>query len=192
MLDETEGTALHPEKSSIGEPARPEDFPASGGVGEAAQEMAKEGRPDDFDQKEAESGEREPNEGAIDERPAEAGVGEVIEVRRKLSEVPKTRAKAIAAVKEWVASHQGRESALPIEQAVIHNLAQRSIVLPKEILAKGWSAEARKAGGWVVSFKFLSGGQMRVAEWVVDDVRREVWAGNEVASELEWVEDTTG
>lgn len=114
--------------------------------------------------------------------------GEVIEVRRKLTEIPKTRQEAVQAVKDWRPQREGRDGAERVGEAVVRNLAARNVVVPRDILEKGWSAEPRKAGGWVVSFRFLSGGQLRTAEWVVDDVRREVRAANEVATELEWVD----
>lgn len=114
--------------------------------------------------------------------------GEVIEVRRKLTEVPKNRQQAVQAVKDWRPQREGRDGAELVGEAVVRNLAGRNVVVPRAILEKGWSAEPRKAGGWVVSFRFLSGGQLRTAEWVVDDVRREVRAANEVAAELEWVD----
>lgn len=123
------------------------------------------------------------------ESPRTADPGQVVEIRRKLDSVPKSAASAIEAVKDWIVRREGRDSTLPLAEAVKKNLAARHVSVPDEILKKGWNAEPRKAGGWVVSFKFISGGQPRSAEWVVDDVRREVKAANSYAEELEWTED---
>ncbi|MER3453984.1 MAG: hypothetical protein C4318_02350 [Acidimicrobiia bacterium] len=111
----------------------------------------------------------------------------VVEVRRKLDKVPTNPSGAVEAVKAWIVRRDGVDSALCIEEAVKVNLAARHVAVPDEILSKGWYAEPRKAGGWVVGFRFISGGQPRSAEWVVDDVRREVKAANTYAEELEWV-----
>jgi hypothetical protein len=118
-----------------------------------------------------------------------SGIGQVIDVRRKLDSVPKTAAAAVEAVKNWVVRRSGKDSAMSIQDAVRRNLAGRNVSIPEEILSKGWYAEPRKAGGWVVGFKFISGGQPRTAEWIVDDVRREVKAANSHAEDLEWIED---
>ncbi len=115
-------------------------------------------------------------------------VGRVVEVRRKLQAFPESAQAAIEAVKGWVARRGDADSALPIGEAVKKNLAARHIAVPDQILDKGWYAEPRKAGGWVVGLKFISGAQPRTAEWVVDDVRREVRAADESARDLEWVE----
>ncbi len=112
--------------------------------------------------------------------------------RRKLESIPRSEASAIEVVKSWVAQREGRDSADPIESAVRKNLAARNVSVPETILSKGWHAEPRKAGGWVVGFKFISGGQPRTAEWIVDDVRREVKAANAEAAALEWTESKPG
>ncbi len=116
-------------------------------------------------------------------------VGRVVEVRRKLQTFPESARAAIEAVKGWIARRGDADSGLPIGEAVKKNLAARHVAVPDEILEKGWYAEPRKAGGWVVGIKFISGAQPRTAEWVVDDVRREVRAADDNAQDLEWVED---
>lgn len=115
-------------------------------------------------------------------------IGQVVETRRKLTSIPKSAAAVVEVVKAWVVHREGRDSACSIVEAVKKNLASRHVAVPEEILSKGWHAEPRKAGGWVVGFKFISGGRPRTAEWVVDDVRREIRAANSHAEELEWIE----
>lgn len=104
----------------------------------------------------------------------------------RLDNVPKTAEDAVDAVKSWVAIHDSSPSEFEIAEAVDSNLRDRLVSLPSEIFDESWSGERRKGGGWLVNFTYLTGGQPRVAEWVIDDVKRTVQPLNGVAEELEW------
>lgn len=103
----------------------------------------------------------------------------------RLESVPKSPDEAISAVREWHPSGNGTVSSISVEEALISNLKSRMVQLPSPIFDESWAGERRKGGGWIVSFSFLLAGQPRVAEWIVDDVKREVRSGNPLSEELQ-------
>ncbi|RIK11150.1 MAG: hypothetical protein DCC49_00960 [Acidobacteria bacterium] len=112
-------------------------------------------------------------------------VVEAVEPAPRLDPVPRNPAEAISAVRGWYPGTDRMTSQTSVEEALILNLKSRMIQLPPLIFDESWASEKRKGGGWIVSFSFLLAGQARVAEWIVDDVKREVRAGNSLAEELQ-------
>lgn len=103
----------------------------------------------------------------------------------RLAAVPKNSREAIAAVRGWLPVRDGSPCDRSVEDALIENLKARMVPLPDSIFEESWSSERRKGGGWIVTFNFLLAGQPRSAEWIVDDVKREIRAGNQLSEELE-------
>lgn len=103
----------------------------------------------------------------------------------RLQKFPQSKADAIAAVRESAPSASESDRAPTIAEAVAENLRARMILLPDEIFDSSWTADSRKGGGWLVKFAYLLGGQTRIAEWVVDDVKREIRPVNSGAEDLE-------
>lgn len=103
----------------------------------------------------------------------------------RLDSIPKSPDEAIHAVREWHPLEKGIPSLMSVEEALISNLKSRMIRLPRPIFDESWTSERRKGGGWIVSFNFLLAGQPRVAEWIIDDVKKEVRTGNPLSEELQ-------
>lgn len=103
----------------------------------------------------------------------------------RLQMLPNNEEEAIAAVRAWKPSDNGPSESLPVEDALTANLKKRMVRLPADIFDESWSGERRKGGGWIVGFSFLLAGQPRTAEWVVDNTKREIRAGNSLSEELQ-------
>lgn len=112
------------------------------------------------------------------------------ETSSRLDPLPKSPDEAILAVRGWHPGGSGTVSAVSVEEALISNLKSRMVQLPPPIFDESWAGERRKGGGWIVSFNFLLAGQPRVAEWIVDDVKREVRSGNPLSEELQIYDST--
>lgn len=108
-----------------------------------------------------------------------------VEAASRLDPLPKSPDEAIHAVRGWHPASNGTASAMSVEEALISNLKSRMVQLPLPIFDESWTSERRKGGGWIVSFNFLLAGQPRVAEWIVDDVKREVRSGDPLSEELQ-------
>lgn len=108
-----------------------------------------------------------------------------LEPSSRLDTFPNNAEEAISAVRDWHPGGDLSASSMSIDEAILSNLKSRMVQLPQPIFDEGWAGERRKGGGWIVSFSFLLAGQPRVAEWIVDDVKREVRAGNPLSEELQ-------
>lgn len=100
-----------------------------------------------------------------------------------IGEIPKDKGAAIAAVRNQSLGAKDGDGQT-VEERVKASLEAKMLRLPDRIFDSSWGADARRGGGWIVKFDYVSAGQHRTAEWLIDDMKREVRPLNDIAEDL--------